>query len=48
MLDFARSLPDIRAKIAEHMGRRGLPREKVIATERPAKAPCQDLRSAHP
>jgi DNA topoisomerase I len=32
MLDFARSLPDIRAKIAKHMGRRGLPREKVIAT----------------
>jgi len=32
MLDFARSLPDIRAMIAEHMGRRGLPREKVIAT----------------
>jgi DNA topoisomerase-1 len=32
MLEFARSLPNIRAKIAEHMGRRGLPREKVIAT----------------
>jgi transposase len=32
MLEFARSLPHIRAKIAEHMGRRGLPREKVIAT----------------
>jgi len=32
MLDFARSLPDIRAMIAEHMGRRGLQREKVIAT----------------
>ncbi|MBV9076032.1 MAG: DNA topoisomerase IB [Methylobacteriaceae bacterium] len=32
MLDFARSLPAIRAKIQEHMSLRGLPREKVLAT----------------
>ena len=32
MLDFARGLPAIRAKIAEHMALRGLPREKVLAT----------------
>jgi len=32
MLEFARRLPDIRATVAEHMGRRGLPREKVLAT----------------
>ncbi|HEX2724575.1 MAG TPA: DNA topoisomerase IB [Beijerinckiaceae bacterium] len=32
MLDFARSLPAIRESIAEHMGLRGLPREKVLAT----------------
>jgi DNA topoisomerase I len=32
MLEFARALPAIRAKIAEHMGLRGLPREKVLAT----------------
>ncbi|MDB5749885.1 MAG: topB [Ramlibacter sp.] len=32
MLDFARALPAIRAKVAEHMGLRGLPREKVLAT----------------
>ena len=29
---FARKLPEIRATINDHMGRRGLPREKVLAT----------------
>jgi DNA topoisomerase-1 len=32
MLEFARALPDIRARLAEHMALRGLPREKVLAT----------------
>jgi DNA topoisomerase-1 len=32
MLEFARVLPTIRKTVAEHMGRRGLPREKVLAT----------------
>ena len=32
MLDFAEALPAIRAKVDEHMRRRGLPREKVLAT----------------
>jgi DNA topoisomerase I len=32
MLEFARQLPAIRAKVAEHMALRGLPREKVLAT----------------
>jgi DNA topoisomerase-1 len=32
MLDFAQALPGIRARIREDMGRRGLPREKVLAT----------------
>jgi DNA topoisomerase I len=32
MLEFARALPTIRAKLAEHMALRGLPREKVLAT----------------
>jgi DNA topoisomerase I len=32
MLEFARALPAIRTKIAEHMALRGLPREKVLAT----------------
>src|SRR5215213_10066732 len=32
MLEFARALPAIRAKLAEHMALRGLPREKVLAT----------------
>jgi DNA topoisomerase-1 len=32
MMEFARLLPGIRAKIAEHMSLRGLPREKVLAT----------------
>jgi DNA topoisomerase I len=32
MMEFAQSLPAIRAKIAEHMALRGLPREKVLAT----------------
>lgn len=32
MLSFAQALPAIRAKVAEHMGLRGLPREKVLAT----------------
>ena len=32
MLEFARALPAIRARIAEHMALRGLPREKVLAT----------------
>jgi DNA topoisomerase-1 len=32
LLDFARGLPEIRARIAEDMARPGLPREKVLAT----------------
>lgn len=32
MMEFARALPAIRAKLAEHMALRGLPREKVLAT----------------
>ena len=32
MLEFARGLPEIRAKIADHMKLRGMPREKVLAT----------------
>jgi DNA topoisomerase I len=32
MLEFARALPSVRAKLAEHMALRGLPREKVLAT----------------
>ena len=32
MMEFARLLPLIRAKISEHMSLRGLPREKVLAT----------------
>src|SRR5690349_15258408 len=32
MLEFAKGLPAIREKVAEHMGLRGLPREKVLAT----------------
>ena len=32
MLAFARALPAIRARLAEHMALRGLPREKVLAT----------------
>jgi DNA topoisomerase I len=32
MMDFARALPAIRAKLAGHMALRGLPREKVLAT----------------
>src|SRR5690242_8279770 len=32
MLEFARALPAIRAKLADHMALRGLPREKVLAT----------------
>jgi DNA topoisomerase-1 len=32
MLEFARGLPAIRKTIGEHMGLRGLPREKVLAT----------------
>ena len=32
MLEFARALPAIRQRIAEHMALRGLPREKVLAT----------------
>jgi DNA topoisomerase I len=32
MMEFARSLPAIRAKLAQHMALRGLPREKVLAT----------------
>lgn len=32
MLAFARALPAIRTTLAEHMARRGLPREKVLAT----------------
>lgn len=32
MLEFARALPQLRARVAEHMALRGLPREKVLAT----------------
>ncbi|WP_418317623.1 DNA topoisomerase IB [Piscinibacter sakaiensis] len=32
MLEFARSLPALRARVAKDMARRGLPREKVLAT----------------
>jgi DNA topoisomerase-1 len=32
MLTFAQKLPEIRAKITEHMALRGLPREKALAT----------------
>ncbi|WP_407520947.1 DNA topoisomerase IB [Methylobacterium oryzisoli] len=32
MLDFAEALPALRRTVQEHMGRRGLPREKVLAT----------------
>ena len=32
MLEFARQLPAIRARVAGHMALRGLPREKVLAT----------------
>lgn len=32
MMEFGRTLPAIRAKLAEHMALRGLPREKVLAT----------------
>lgn len=32
MLDFAEALPAIRARVDDHMRRRGLPREKVLAT----------------
>lgn len=32
MLEFAKALPAIRTKLAEHMALRGLPREKVLAT----------------
>ena len=31
-MTFANALPTIRAKVREHMGLRGLPREKVLAT----------------
>jgi DNA topoisomerase I len=32
MLEFADALPTLRARVAEHMSLRGLPREKVLAT----------------
>jgi DNA topoisomerase-1 len=32
MMEFARALPGVRARLAEHMALRGLPREKVLAT----------------
>jgi DNA topoisomerase-1 len=32
MMEFARALPAVRARLAEHMALRGLPREKVLAT----------------
>src|SRR4051794_8533252 len=32
MMEFARALPAVRAKLEEHMALRGLPREKVLAT----------------
>lgn len=32
VLEFARALPALRARIAQDMGKRGLPREKVLAT----------------
>ena len=32
MMEFAKALPAVRAKLAQHMALRGLPREKVLAT----------------
>ncbi len=32
MLEFAQALPQLRARVAQHMALRGLPREKVLAT----------------
>lgn len=32
MMEFAKALPALRSKVAEHMALRGLPREKVLAT----------------
>jgi DNA topoisomerase-1 len=32
MMEFAKALPAVRAKVAEHMALKGLPREKVLAT----------------
>ncbi|MDB5860337.1 MAG: topB [Ramlibacter sp.] len=32
MMEFAKALPAVRAKLAEHMALRGLPRDKVLAT----------------
>jgi DNA topoisomerase-1 len=32
MLEFARALPELRARMSQHMALRGLPREKVLAT----------------
>jgi DNA topoisomerase-1 len=32
MMEFAKALPAVRSKLAEHMALRGLPREKVLAT----------------
>ncbi len=32
MLEFAQALPGLRARVAQHMALRGLPREKVLAT----------------
>jgi DNA topoisomerase-1 len=32
MMEFAKALPAVRARLAEHMALRGLPREKVLAT----------------
>ena len=38
VMAFAQSLPALRRRIAEDMGRRGLPREKVLATARPGSS----------
>jgi DNA topoisomerase-1 len=32
MLEFAKILPAVRARVSSDMARRGLPREKVLAT----------------
>jgi DNA topoisomerase-1 len=32
MMEFAKALPEVRRKLAEHMAMRGVPREKVLAT----------------
>lgn len=46
MMEFARALPGIRAKLAEHMALRGLPPEKGYRAGRPGAARARELR--HP